>query len=238
MHNVDYSPVISTSPAFGTGVSAIVGSYVVGCLIMPDYSRFIASANRAITATLASLGVIFGLVIMAYAYVGFNTGAPDPAAMLLALGVPAIVTLVLPLGLMLNGIMCLYSSSLATSTILRGMKFRWIIVLTAVLGAGLALLGVQSAFVEFLIILGYVFPPAIAVFSFEALFRSKTANTGKSFRYQNLGIWLLGSAVAVASQTLGVGLTMISALDGFLAAFVVCFLLYKLERTNSAYSPS
>jgi cytosine permease len=166
----NHSEVVpATGTSLGTGVSAIVGGYIVGCLIMPDYSRFVRSAAPAVAATWIALGFVYAVVLLAYAYGGNVVGSQDPAKILIALGVAPVLTLILPVGLMQNGVMCLYSSTLAISTIFRRISFGWCAVALMAFALLLALAGVEGFFVEFLVALGIVFPPATALMIHSAL---------------------------------------------------------------------
>jgi cytosine permease len=149
----------------------VIGGFGLGVVILPDYSRFIARTDHAVAAVGLALGPIWAVILGAYAAAGLVTQSDDPTTMLLALGLPAIVTLFLPIGLLQNSIMCLYSSALATSTCLRGVKFAIVVTVTAAIGMILAIGGVQSVFVGFLVLTSAIFPPAAATLACEALFR-------------------------------------------------------------------
>lgn len=228
---VDHKELIAaTGSSLGTGVSAIVGGYIVGCLIMPDYSRFVRSAAPAVGATWFALGLVYSLVLLTYAYGGNVVGSQDPAKILIALGVAPVLTLILPIGLMQNGVMCLYSSTLAISTILRRVSFGWCAVALMAIGLSLALAGVEGFFVQFLVTLGIVFPPATALMIHSALFERNVNEC--EWHWPHLTIWVLASAASWIVQTTGVGLTSISALDGFIVAFVLVLATTLLRRPH------
>lgn len=222
-------PMISGS-SLGTGVSAIVGGYIVGCLIMPDYSRFVRSVVPAVGATWFALGLVYSLVLLTYAYGGNVVGSQDPAKILIALGVAPALTLILPIGLMQNGLMCLYSSTLAISTILRRVPFGWCAVALMAIGLSLALAGVEGFFVQFLVTLGIVFPPATALMIHSALLE-REANQ-REWNWPHLLVWALASATGWIVQTTGTGLTSISALDGFIVAFALVFATRLIRRPH------
>jgi cytosine permease len=203
--------------SLGTGVSAIVGAYIVGCLIMPDYSRFVRTSKAAVGATIIALGPVFGLVLGTYALAGLVTQNGQPSAILAALGLPAIVGLLLPVGLMQNGIMCLYSSSLATSTLLKSVSFRPIAIITMLVGMVMALAGADGFFVNFLVILGIIFPPAAALLIDAGLFR-QSEQENIAWQWPSLAVWCFGIACGCGSAWFGLGVTGFPAFDGFLGA--------------------
>lgn len=222
---------VAAGGALGTGVSAIVGGYIVGCLIMPDYSRFVRSVVPAVSATWFALGLVYALVLLTYAYAGTVVGSQDPAKILIALGVAPVLTLILPIGLMQNGVMCLYSSTLAISTIFRRVSFGWCAVALMVVGLSLALAGVEGFFVQFLVALGIVFPPATALLIYAALF--ERVGGERDWHWPHLLVWALASATSWVVQTTGTGLTSISALDGFIAAFALVFTTRLIRRPHA-----
>lgn len=213
--------------SIGTGISAIVGAYIVGCLIMPDYSRFVRTSRAAVGAIIVALGPIYGLVLGTYALASLATHASQPSAILLGLGLPAVVGLLLPIGLMQNGIMCLYSSALATSTLVKSFSFRSIAVALMVVGMGLALAGAESFFVRFLVILGILFPPAAAMLIYAGWSSNRRPDAaGKKWKWPELAIWCLGIACGASSEWLGRGLTGFSAFDGFITAAIGATVLH------------
>lgn len=219
--------------SIGTGISAVIGGFGIGILILPDYSRFIGRTGHAVVAVGLALGPVWMIVLGAYAAAGLATRIDEPAAMLLALGLPAIVTLFLPLGLIQNGIMCLYSSALATSTLLKGVHFAVIVTTTALIGMILALAGVQAIFVGFLVLTSAIFPPAAAILACEALFGpAERAPDPTGIRWTGLAIWGGGALMAVLSEHWGWGPTGISALDGFVTAFIFALLVIRLGKAG------
>jgi len=226
-------PVSSIAVPMGTGISAIIGSFIIGCIVQPDYSRFIRRPRDAMIAVGISLGPIWMIVIGGYAAAGLVAQSEDPAEVLILLGMPAALTILLPLGLTQNGIVTLYSSVLVNATWLRGISFTWLVIATAAISALIALAGAQNAFVSYLVLLGLVFPPAAAILVQEALFGSAQES---SVRWHTLAIWGLGSAAATLSEY-KTGLTGISALDGFIVAFALAFAYTRWRSMVSRGEP-
>lgn len=214
----------------GRGISAIIGSFVIGCIILPDYSRFIRRPRDVMIAAGVALGPVWAIVIGCYAAAGLVARSGDPAEVLIMLGMPALLTILLPLGLAQNGIMTLYSSALVTSTWVRQVSFTRIVIVTAIIGGLIALAGVQNAFVSYLVLLGLVFPPAAAILIQQAIFGRMTA---ADVRWRNLAIWCAASAVATFSEY-GVGITGTSALDGFIVAFLLAAAASRLADMEAA----
>ena len=233
--NIGFSPpIVANAAPMGSGVSAIVGAYIVGCLIVPDYTRFVRTSRAAIAATTFALGPIYGLVLITYALASTATGHGQPEAILLALGLPPIIGLLLPIGLIQNGVMCLYSSSLATSTVVPKVSPRLILVSLAGTGTVLALAGASAFFVPFLLILGVVFPPAVAVLIYVGSFAVTDAQAkDAAFRWSELCVWAIGVVAGVISEKFGIGVTGLSAFDGFLVAVAGAVAVYAHSKAHS-----
>jgi len=218
--NATLSVTVQSKP-IGPGVSAIVGAYIIGCLIMPDYTRFVRTSRAAVGATAFALGPVYGLVLGAYAIAGLATHHSQPIAIFLGLGIPAIIGLLLPIGLMQNGIMSLYSSALATTTLISSGSLRLITIVSMIAGLSLALAGAESYFVSFLITLGIVFPPAAALLFSAGVF-THVGNHAHlpQWKLAELGVWFFGIICGFASESYGLGPTGFSAFDGFLGAAI------------------
>ncbi len=224
--------VAGAAVPIGRGISAIIGSFVIGCIILPDYSRFIGRPREAMIAAGTALGPVWAVVIGCYAAAGLVARSGDPAEVLMLLGMPAVLTILLPLGLMQNGIMTLYSSALVTSTWLKRVRFTHIVMVTAAVGALIALAGAQNAFVSYLVLLGLVFPPAAAILIQQALFGRAVA---ADVRWRSLAIWGVASAVATYGEY-GAGITGASALDGFIVAFILAAAASRLADIKAVPS--
>ena len=217
----------------GTGVSAIVGSYIIGCLIMPDYTRYVGTSRAAAGATIIALGPVYAIVLGTYSLAGLAAHSADPSTILLKIGLPTVVSLLLPIGLMQNGIMCLYSSSLATSTLFKSAPFRSIVMMLTVIGASIALAGAQTFFVNFLVALGIVFPPAAALLIFAGLVQAGKDEGKWPLRVPELLIWCFGIVCGASSEYIGIGVTGFSAFDGFLGGAAGSLMLHLVKKQRS-----
>jgi len=223
-------PISGVAVPLGTGISAIIGSFIIGCIVQPDYSRFIRRPRDAMVAVGISLGPVWMIVIGGYAAAGLVAQSEDPAEVLILLGMPAVLTILLPLGLTQNGIVTLYSAALVNATWIRKMPFTWLVIATSAISALFALAGAQNAFVTYLVLLGLVFPPAAAILVQEALFGTLQST---DVRWRNLIIWCVGSAAATLSEYGNIGVTKISALDGFIVAFVLAFAVTRWGHASA-----
>lgn len=229
----DYVPSFN---ALGSGVSAIVGGYIVGCLIMPDYSRFSKSSRAAIGATVVALGPVYGAVLGILAFAGVVTQSWTPEQIMRAFAFPSAVIMLLPLGLMQNGIMSLYSSSLATTTLLKTDRFKMVAIALASLGFALAAAGADRFFVQFLVTLGVVFPPAAALVICAGIFGGGSTDGEEGLpgmNWTNLALWAIGIALGIAAGWYQLTLTGLPTLDGFVVTLLLRVLIHLREQVGT-----
>lgn len=219
--------------AFGVSeaVSAIVGSYIVGALIQPDYGRFVRRPAMAFAGVACALGLVFPLMLLGSAVAPLAVDKPDLVVAMVALGLAVPALAVLMLGAWIDSSACLYSASLSLASLARRPGFRAIVVLIAVIGVILSLLGAERYFVPFLMVLGIGLPPVAAVQIFYAL-RWPKGEPAARLRWAPLVAWAVGVGAGVASPYVPVP-TGIAALDSILAGLAAAIVL-EIATSRSA----
>jgi len=209
---------------FGAAVSAVVGEYVVGIVIQPDYGRFVRRPAGAGIAAGLALGVAFPCILALAAIPTFNCGAPDLIAVMVGVGIglPALVLLVL--GAWIDASACLYSGSLSLTNQVRRFKLPWVTAISAAVGAAIAILHAEQVFMPFLALLGVAFPPVAAVNILHTL-RSGTVAEGTgeppSLRPVALLAWVLGSVTGYLTSHDYFTVTGIASIDSVVVTAVV-----------------
>jgi cytosine permease len=200
---------------FGAAVSAVVGEYVVGIVIQPDYGRFVRRPGGAGVAAGLALGVAFPCILALAAIPTFNCGAPDLIAVMVGVGIglPALVLLVL--GAWIDASACLYSGSLSLTNQVRRFKLPWVTACSAAIGAGIAILHAEQVFMPFLALLGVAFPPVAAVNILHTLGSATREGTAQppSVRPVALLAWVLGSVTGYLTSHEYFTVTGIASID-------------------------
>ncbi|MEM6746345.1 MAG: cytosine permease [Pseudomonadota bacterium] len=230
--------------SFTTAVSAVIGSYIAGVVIQPDYSRFARSLSGAVWAVFIALGVVFPLVQFLSSIPSLAAGNPDLLAVMAALGLGLPAFLLLALGAWSSNVLCLYSSGLSLATIAQDLPLRRIIAGIGALGTVIAFVPAQDYLVQFLVLLGVLIPPIAAIYLLDAFvarrFHYGDAGDLSAFHWPALGAWLAGVVFGFLSHLHILQLTSIASLDSLLATAVV-FLVsiqHRLKRRHDANSPS
>lgn len=225
--------------SFQSAVSAVIGSYIVGIVIQPDYGRYIRQPVHAGLAAFAALGLIYPLILVMSALPSIALGRPDLIASLIALGigVPALVLLLL--GAWIDAAACLYSGSLSLANLFPRIRLSHLILAATLIGAALALMHVERQFMPYLNLLSVTLPPVAAVQCAHALTSGGHGHHIKrvlepKIRWTPMCAWFAGTTFGLLSDRDWIGISYIAALDSIIAAVAVLFLLRALGRSRPA----
>jgi cytosine permease len=202
---------------FGAAVSAITGSYIVGIVIQPDYSRFVRHAVPAGLATFAALGAAFPAYLLFSAIPTLALAQPNliGAMIVLGLGVPALA--ILTLGAAIDTSACLYSGSLPIASEILGARLSQVIAGVAGFAIVATLLHVETYFIPFLVLLGVALPPLAIVLIVQVLSHD-VEGVRRTMDLRPMLAWLGGAAAGDLTDRHVVTLTGLPALDSVLAA--------------------
>lgn len=214
---------------FGDTVSAVVGGYIVGVAILPDYSRFVRGSVKGAFAALLALGVVYPASLVLAAIPALLTGSRDYMVALGAIGIAMPALIPLFIGSWVSGCMSLYSGALPLKTIAPRVGMNLITVAGGAVGAALIILRIDAFFIPFLVMLSVTIPPvAVAVCSRELVHWRGAAIFPVRPRDAVTAAWLVGSIVGILSQTGVLRITGIPAIDSILGTGAVLVLGYAL----------
>lgn len=214
---------------FGAAVSAIVGSYIVGITIQPDYGRFVRRPLGAGLACLMALGVAYPLVLFMSAIPSTALGQPDLIAALTALGIGLPALGLLLTGAWMDSSACMYSGSLSLANLFPRWPLNRIVVGVGIFGAVLALLHVEDHFMPFLELLSIALPPVAAVQCSEAIRPThpmQSTTDDPAFRWSAIAAWIVGTVFGLASAHAGISITGIATLDSIIGALAATIVLH------------
>ncbi|MEM6833425.1 MAG: cytosine permease [Pseudomonadota bacterium] len=226
------APVTLTSDfSFQTAVSAVVGSYISGAIIQPDYSRFAKSHSGAIWSVFVALAVIFPIVQFLSAIPSVSVGNPDLLATMAALGLSIPAFFLLALGAWSSNVLCLYSSGLSIATLTDKINLQHIIFVIGVIGTAVAFAPAQGYLVNFLVVLGVVIPPIGAIYVVDGfiLRRFRYSANQIDFAWPALAAWLCGSGFGFASQSGFAQISGISSIDSLIVTVLAILAFTKAQ---------
>ncbi len=238
LHNFAKSPFseIAARSAFAdpisyaTAMSVVVGSYLNLSVFLPDITRYAKNGVHAATAVIFGLCVGLPVFTLIACYLTAATAESDFVKLMIlqGWGLAAIVVVAAACWFHINAL--LYSASLNLAAIIPGVPTWKLTVFAGLAGTAVALFGIVSRYVPFLIILSVVVPPITGVYTADYLLHRKLYKSGQfddinRFRPLALVAWAAGVAVGFMTAErgeLGFGLfnlTYLPAIDSFCISF-------------------
>lgn len=148
---------------FGTAVSVVVGSWVVGVVASPDIQRFALRRRDILISLLLSLVLLGALQTLGGTLMALAAGTPSLPRILVQLGfgIPGVLLLVFLCWSTVDN--QIYAAGLGIANALQTRRRFWPGVLSILLAGVLALLRIDTVMVDYLQILSVVFAPVGAV---------------------------------------------------------------------------
>ncbi|MCY3604896.1 MAG: cytosine permease [Gammaproteobacteria bacterium] len=225
-------PTGGTSMTLTTAISAIVGSYIAGVTIQPDYARFARSRRAALGSAFVALAISFPILLFCTAIPSIAYNEPDLLNVMIALGIGIPAFLLLILAAWSSNVLSVYSGALALAlaTVFRRLDLRVLIVGVGALGTLLALAGAGDYLIEYLVLLGITIPPISSIYLVDTLlFRKRFDEVELSKRprlaLKALGTWIAAVSVGACSHFGLFTLTTVAALDSIVVAAVLSVIL-------------
>ncbi len=161
------APLLAIAPGemrFSQAVSVVMGTMIVGVVLMPDFTRYARGLRDCLTASLLGNG---GGVILATCLAMVPSlvyASLDPMSYLSALGAGSVVLAVLVFATWTTNGANLYSIGLVVGSASPRIGYGEIILATGLVGTLAAIVGVAEYLLAFLEILAFVVPPVAGVY--------------------------------------------------------------------------
>lgn len=229
---LSYQPTESYSVLWG--INLLIGTLVVGASFVSDYTRWIKNKTSQVVLS-GIVGLLpFTLFLTVAGSIMALSAAPlgveetwNIAAVLTALGLPAISLVFVVLLQWTTCITASYSSGLAMTKLFGWKRFWWTLI-AAGLGIVLAITGIMQHFLTFVMLLAIFVSPAVGVILSEYYLVSKKRLVRKEgFYWPGIIAWVIG----------GIGgyfLTFfIQAINGLIIAMIAYYVINLLINKNS-----
>mgnify|MGYP001821611980 CR=1 FL=1 len=218
----------------GEGISAIVGSIIVGAIILPDITRFVRHWSGAVYTAIIAYIVVQVAVMGSATLAGSVSGKTDILEILLDVNLGFGAFVIVIAGSWVLNSLNLYSAVLSTKASFVALKTRPLTLALGATGVVAALMNILDSFLTFLFYLSVVFIPVAGVIIVDFFLVQREAYQVESL-YQNRSInikgvaaWSIGALYAViASTTEFPSLTQIAAIDAVLLSAVTYFVLSR-----------
>ncbi|MBU14959.1 MAG: permease [Gammaproteobacteria bacterium] len=233
-----------SNPAyFSTAVSTVIGSLIVGVVLMPDLSRYARSVKDCVSASVLGNGVGNCFSMLMGVAPAIVTGLLEPMAYMIALGLAGSAFVILVFATWTTNSVNLYSTTLAVAIIKPKIPEWKLTVACGVIGTALAMIGITDYFIGFLEWLGVIVPPVASIYLTD-YFVLKQKNYSLTLQdslpdYDRAAIlaWMIGTAISAFTFVSEFSLSTIPTLDALLITapiYLICRRLWpvKLQRSG------
>ena len=232
------APVVAASQgemSLGDGISAIVGSIVIGSIIMPDITRFLRTSGGALLTSGTSYMIAQPFVMWVAASAAMVLGTEDIISIMLTLGLGLGAFMIIIAGSWVLNALNLYSAVLGVTASFPTLSARTVTVVLGVIGVTAGLMNILDSFVTFLFYLSVVFIPVAGVIIVDHFiarpetYRVREVADNQSLNRWGLLAWFMGAAIALAASEGFIGsVTRVAALDAMLTAAVLYWIGARL----------
>jgi cytosine permease len=231
-----YQPPSGTALGFGAAVATIVGGWIVGATMNPDFARFARNKKHAVIYALGhySFNYPIFMILCGIMAIGFNTR--DVMQHIVPPGFSWLLLVLMMLATWAANDCNLYSSSLGLAAVIPKLNRAKLAIAAGIFGIILAEFRLGEHMVSFLVLLGSFLAPIAGVFIVNAkdprdLDNPEILAPVPKLRTGALLAWACGATIglmATPRESLGLGwlhLTTIPALDAVIAAGLITFAL-------------
>jgi len=232
------APVVSASQgemSLGDGISAIVGSIVIGSIIMPDITRFLRTSGGALLTSGTSYMIAQPFVMWVAASAAMVLGTEDIISIMLTLGLGLGAFIIIIAGSWVLNSLNLYSAVLGVTASFPHLSARNVTVVLGVIGVTAGLMNILDSFVTFLFYLSVVFIPVVGVIIVDHFiarpeaYRVTEVADNQPLNRWGLLTWFMGAAIALAASEDFIGsVTRVAALDAMLTTAVLYWIAARL----------
>jgi len=232
------APVVAASQgemSLGDGISAIVGSIVIGSIIMPDITRFLRSSGGALLTSGTSYMIAQPFVMWVAASAAMVLGTQDIISIMLTLGLGLGAFIIIIAGSWVLNALNLYSAVLGVTASFPRLSARNVTVVLGVIGVTAGLMNILDSFVTFLFYLSVVFIPVAGVIIVDHFiarpeaYRVTEIEDNQPLNRWGLLAWFMGAAIALAASEGFIGsVTRVAALDAMLTTAVLYWIAARL----------
>lgn len=236
------SAEMNATISFGHGLSMVIGSWIVGMVVLPDWCRYCLREADGVVAAVASMAIAYPVLLSFAAIPALATGETNVITLLFALGAGAPILLLLVLGTWTTNACNLYSGSLALAALVERVP-RWqLTIVGGIVGAVMALSGIADRLTDFLLALSVVITPIAGIYIVDSFLPPGSAGTAagdlvlQKWRLPALLSWLAGSTAGLMTSLGARSLTSMPAADALLIATGCFFILEKWTAARNLAS--
>ena len=223
----------------GKAISAVIGSFVVAAVVMPDFTRYGKTWWDAVTASFIPYFFASTFAYTIATLAAMHTGKSDILELMqvIGLGISAFVLVIF--SSWITNSVNLYGCSLSIASIFPKLHEWQIAIVSGMVGTVVAFFEILKHFIDFIFSLGIIFTPVVGIYAIDYFILHKgnydleKIEQDTSISYIAIISWLLGIAAAYGTNKQWLHLTGISSCDSLFVAVLSYLVLMKL---NALYS--
>jgi cytosine permease len=229
----------NVSFTFGEAVSAVVGSFIVSVVLMPDFTRFSASKKDTVVASFLPFFLLSTFVYIASAMAGIAVNDDDILHIMLTLGLGGLAFVLLIVSSWVTNVVNLYSSALGLNAINPKWHEWKLIIIAGVLGTVAASFNLLDSFTNFLFSLSVIFTPVAAIYVVDFfIIRKKHSYDVSSLKdieavnWVAILSWFVGILVSVMTNKGIITITTIEVCDAILITVPVYYFAMTMKMKS------
>jgi cytosine permease len=246
---IAYVPPPESAIGLGPAIATVVGGWIVGASMNPDYARFARNSKHAIGYALGHYSFNYPLLLTLCGIMAIGFQTKNLLTHLVPPGYSWALLILLMLATWAANDCNLYSSSLGLTAVFTKVRRSSLAIAAGAIGIAFAELKLSEHILSFLVLLGILIAPISGVFIVSAvdprdrLDPSRIASV-PLWRLEPLLSWLGGAAIGYLTtpkQALGLGLlniTTVPVLDAVLAAALIMFIIKFCQRQSLSIVPT
>ncbi len=235
---VQVEPVADKIP-LGMATSLVTSLFLVGAIAAPDIGRWARTKKDSILAAVVGFFVGNSLMLVIAVIIAKYTSNAEFIKVMFGIGWGGLAAILFVLGTWTTNDNGLYSTGLALSVALHRWSRPTLVIVAGLIGTALAVLNIYDSFITFLTILSAFVSPIGGIFIAEYYLLNRHRFTMTFVQnkripllyWHAIAVWVLATLVGLATSPASEGgfelfqLTQIPALDAFLAAFLLQWLI-------------
>ncbi len=234
-------PQEHVSFTFGEAVSAVVGSFIVSVVLMPDFTRFSATKNDTVVASFLPYLLLSTFVYVVSAMAGLAVMDNDVLNVMLALGLSGFAFIMLIVSSWVTNVVNLYSAALGLNAINPSWKEWKLIIIAGVFGTVAASFNLLDNFTDFLFSLSVIFTPVAAIYVVDffvirnkQLYDVDKLKEVESVNWIAVFAWLVGIIVSILANKGYISLTTIEVCDALLITAVFYYFAMTIKLKSKS----
>lgn len=225
--------------SFGYAASSVVGTVIVGAVILPDITRFIRHWPGAIFTAVLSYLIVNVVVMTTGGFAADVLMNDDFLDIMIVMGLGFGAFAVIIAGSWVLNTLNLYSATLSVEATFPRFENRLSIYVLGAIGTVAAFLNILDYFLTFLFYLAIVFVPVAGVIAVDYLYVRRSAfheeliSAQRELSPMALTAWALGAAIALLGSASLIRVSGIAALDAMLVSGIAYGLLARFDKPGA-----